>query len=72
MLGKHELFDDKGTSRSPLDVLLEILNGQNMPILYGFDSCHTHPMLVTPLGVQASIDFDNQVFQLESPWLAGK
>ncbi|WP_311568496.1 S66 family peptidase [Photobacterium arenosum] len=72
VLGKHELFDDKGTNRSPLDVLLEVLNGQNMPILYGFDSCHTHPMLVTPLGVQASIDFDNQIFQLESPWLAGK
>ncbi len=55
-MGKHELFNDKGTGRTPLDVLLEVLNGKNVPILYGFDSCHTHPMLVTPLGVQACID----------------
>ncbi|WP_459782494.1 S66 peptidase family protein, partial [Photobacterium sp. R1] len=55
VLGKHELFNDKGTGRTPLDVLLEVLNGKNIPILYGFDSCHTHPMLVTPLGVQAAI-----------------
>ncbi|USD67579.1 S66 peptidase family protein [Vibrio sp. SCSIO 43136] len=58
ILGKHELFDDKGTGRTPLDVLLEVLNGKSVPILYGFDSCHTHPMLTTPIGVQASIDFD--------------
>nr|WP_267136113.1 MULTISPECIES: S66 peptidase family protein [unclassified Vibrio] len=66
VLGKHELFDDKGTGRTPLDVLLEVLNGKNVPILYGFDSCHTHPMLVTPLGVQGTIDFDDQTFKLQS------
>jgi len=72
ILGKHELFDNKGTGRSPLDVLLEVLNGKNVPIMYGFDSCHTHPMLVTPLGIDASIDFDNQVIRLEAPWLSVK
>ena len=70
VLGKHELFDDKGTDRSPLDVLIEVLNGEKVPILYGFDSCHTHPMLVTPLGVKATIDFDKQRFELNSPWLS--
>ena len=70
VLGKHELFDDKGTGRTPLDVLLEVLNSKNVPILYGFDSCHTHPMLVTPLGVQGPIDFDAQTFKLQSQWLA--
>ncbi len=70
VLGKHELFNDKGTGRSPLDVLIEVLNGKDIPILYGFDSCHTHPMLVTPLGVQASIDFDNETIGLESHWLS--
>lgn len=64
VLGKHELFDDKGTGRTPLDVLLEVLNGKEIPILYGFDSCHTHPMLVTPLGVDVEIDFDNHQFSL--------
>lgn len=69
VLGKHELFDDKGTGRQPLDVLQEVLNGQEVAILSGFDSCHTHPMLVTPLGVKASIDFDRSSFTLESAWL---
>jgi muramoyltetrapeptide carboxypeptidase LdcA involved in peptidoglycan recycling len=70
ILGKHELFDDKGTNRTPLDVLLEVLNGQNIPIFYGFDSCHTHPMLVTPIGVKATIDFDTESFSLNGPWLS--
>lgn len=69
ILGKHELFDDKGTGRQPLDVLMEVLNGQAVPILNGFDSCHTHPMLVTPIGVQGEIDFDQQTFCITSPWL---
>lgn len=70
VLGKHELFDDKGSDRTPLDVLLEVLNGKHVPILNGFDSCHTHPMLVTPLGVNAEIDFDNQTVSLSSNWMA--
>lgn len=69
VLGKHELFDDKRTGRQPLDVLMEVLNGQAVPILNGFDSCHTHPMLVTPIGVQGEIDFDHESFSLTSPWL---
>ncbi|MPW36610.1 S66 peptidase family protein [Vibrio sp. B1Z05] len=70
ILGKHELFDDKGTGRTPLDVLLEVLNGKEVPIFYGFDSCHTHPMLVTPLGIQGRIDFDNNQFTLEEKWVS--
>lgn len=71
VLGKHELFDDKGTGRTPLDVLLEVLGEQKISILAGFDSCHTHPMLVTPLGVEVTIDFDKETFHLISPWLQG-
>ncbi|WP_117232744.1 S66 family peptidase [Vibrio maerlii] len=69
ILGKHELFDDKGTGRSPLDVLVEVINGKEVPILYGFDSCHTHPMLVTPIGVQAELDFDKETLKLTHQWL---
>jgi muramoyltetrapeptide carboxypeptidase len=70
VLGKHELFDNKGSNRTPLDVLLEVLNDQTIPILNGFDSCHTHPMLVTPLGVQCTINFDEGKIAVVSPWLA--
>jgi len=58
ILGKHELFDDKDTGRTPLDVLNEVLNGQQVPIVNGFDCAHTHPMITLPLGVPVEIDFD--------------
>lgn len=70
IFGKHELFDDKGIGRSSLDVLLEVLNGKPVLILSGFDSCHTHPMLVTPLGIQGTIDFERHTFSLDSHWLS--
>lgn len=69
VLGKHELFDDKGSGRQPLDVLLEVLNGQQVPIVAGFDSCHTHPMLVTPLGCEVKIDFEHASIEVMSDWL---
>ncbi len=69
LLGKHEGFDDKGSGRSPLDVLLEVLDGQELPIVDGFDSCHTHPMLTVPLGLEVRIDFDQERVSLVEPWV---
>lgn len=56
ILGKHALFDDRGTNRQPIDLLLEVLNGQPLPIIYDYDSCHTTPMMTTLLGAQATFD----------------
>lgn len=72
VLGKHELFNDKGTGRTPIDVLIEVLNGKNVPVLNGFNSCHTHPMLITPIGVEVSINFDSEIIKLESQWVQQK
>ena len=69
ILGKHECFDHQGTNRTPLEVLLEVLQDQKIPIFSGFDSCHTHPMLVTPIGVQATIDFNQGKLFLDSQWV---
>jgi len=69
ILGKHEGFDHKGTGRQPIEVLREVLNGQDLPIVNGFDCCHTHPMLTMPLGVQVAIDFDRQEVSLTESWL---
>lgn len=63
VLGKHELFDDEMTGRSPLEILLEVLKGQRIPILSGYDACHTHPMITLPLG--AMVELDTQVGQLK-------
>ncbi len=64
VLGKHELFNHKETGRQPIDVLNEVLNGQSVPILWDFDSCHTHPMLTVPLGATMTIDFDQQTVRV--------
>ena len=68
ILGKHELFNDQGSRRQPLDILLEVLDDKAVPILNGFDSCHTHPMLITPIGSNIEIDFDQEIIRLTSPW----
>lgn len=58
IVGKHEALKDLDTARTTLDVLLEILNGQELPIVYDFDCGHTHPMYTIPIGAQLRIDFD--------------
>ncbi|WP_196157163.1 S66 peptidase family protein [Reinekea sp. G2M2-21] len=67
LLGKHELFKDGGTGRTPLTVLQEVLAGQPLPIVNGFDSCHTHPMLTVPIGCQVEVCFDTQRVSLKEP-----
>ncbi len=72
LLGKHELFDDAGSGRTPYDVLKEVLDETDLPIVDGFDCCHTHPMLTLPLGATLAIDFDQQQVALIEPWLAAR
>ncbi|MBW5843251.1 LD-carboxypeptidase [Yersinia kristensenii] len=69
ILGKHEGFDDAGSGRTPYDVLKEVLGTKTLPIVNGFDCCHTHPMLTLPLGCQIMIDFDCQQVSLIAPYL---
>ncbi|PHM65976.1 hypothetical protein Xsto_01479 [Xenorhabdus stockiae] len=68
ILGKHEQFDDKGTGRNSLDVLKEVLNGKEVPVLADFDCCHTHPMFTMPLGVDIVVDFDSESVYLPEPY----
>ena len=69
VLGKHELFDDCGTGRKPYEILLEVLDGNPLPILADFDCCHTHPMLTLPIGCQARLDTQQKALTiLESPF----
>lgn len=56
ILGKHELFDDLKTKRKPYEVLLEVLNGREIPFIADFDCSHTHPMLTLPIGNRIELD----------------
>ncbi len=68
ILGKHEKFDDNGTGRKPYEILLEVLDGGNIPFLAEFDCCHTHPMFTMPIGCRVELDATNKrITLLESP-----
>ncbi|MGY6037437.1 S66 family peptidase [Aeromonas sp. AE23HZ002T15] len=69
VLGKHEQFDDQGSGKGPLDILLEVVGEPRFPILAEYDCAHTHPMLTLPLGIQAELDLDGQRLILLEPWL---
>ncbi|MFQ1850288.1 S66 peptidase family protein [Aeromonas veronii] len=68
ILGKHELFNDQGSGKRPLDILLEVVGEPNFPILAEFDCAHTHPMLTLPLGIEVALDLDRQQLTLLEPW----
>lgn len=69
ILGKHELFNQQGSGKRPLDILLEVVGEPTFPILAEFDCAHTHPMLTLPLGIEAELDLDAQSLTLCEPWL---
>lgn len=56
ILGKHEQYDDLGTGKQPLDLLLEQLDGLDIPVLAEFDTCHTHPMHPLAIGKKVELD----------------
>ncbi len=68
ILGKHELFNDQGSGKRPLDILLEVVGEPNFPILAEFDCAHTHPMLTLPLGIEVALELDRQQLTLLEPW----
>lgn len=68
ILGKHEQFNDNGTGRKPHEILTEVLDGCQVPLLAEFDCCHTHPMFTVPIGCRVELDATNKrVTLLEDP-----
>lgn len=69
LLGKHELFNDNGTCRMPHDILVEVLNGKEIPLISEFDCCHTHPMLTMPIGSIVTVDSTNLQVTVEGGYM---
>lgn len=69
LLGKHELFDDQGTRRTPYDILLEVMGNRDIPILADFDCCHTQPMLTLPIGRNVELDATNRKVKIMEKWI---
>jgi len=57
ILGTHNQFDHQGSLREPIEVLLEVLGDQKIPILYDVNISHDKPMLALELNVPTKIDF---------------
>ncbi|PGK63740.1 LD-carboxypeptidase, partial [Bacillus thuringiensis] len=68
-LGKHEQFNDNGTNKKPYEILLEVLNGINIPFIAEFDCCHTHPMLTVPIGIKIEMDATNKTITILEEWI---
>ncbi len=70
ILGKHECYDDLGTGRQPYDILLEQLDGIEIPILAEVDICHTHPMHPIAIGKQVKLDATAKKIYCVEKWLS--
>ncbi len=67
MYGKHELFDDQGTGRKPIDILCEVIGDlPNIPVIDGVDCSHTHPMFTLPIGAVVEIDTEKETLEIIS------
>ena len=71
ILGKHETFDDEGTGRKPYEILMEQLDGRNIPVLAEFDCCHTHPMHPMAIGKRVKLDATNKKIYCTENWQLG-
>lgn len=69
LIGKHELFDDNGTGKTTVDLLMEQLDGKDIPILADIDCAHTHPMFPLAIGKQVEVDFNHKSITCIEPWL---
>lgn len=69
ILGKHELYDDLETGKRPLDLLIEQLDGLDIPILAEFDTCHTHPMHPLAIGKKVKLDADAKMVICIENWI---
>ena len=56
ILGKHEQYEDLGTGKKPYDLLLEQLDGHQIPVLAEFDICHTHQMHPIAIGKKVRLN----------------
>ncbi|MGD6968250.1 S66 family peptidase [Rossellomorea vietnamensis] len=56
IVGKHEHFDDSKAPFTFEDLLLEVLDGREIPILTNVDIGHTFPSHVFPIGIEAEMD----------------
>ena len=69
ILGKHELFDDEGTDKKPIDLLLEQLDGRVIPILADVDCAHTHPMFPLTIGKKIRLNTLEKSITCIEPWI---
>jgi muramoyltetrapeptide carboxypeptidase LdcA involved in peptidoglycan recycling len=63
ILGTHYQFEDQKSGRQPINVLLEVLGNQKLPILYDVNLSHDKPMLAIKLNIPTEIDFQQRIIR---------
>lgn len=58
VLSKPEVYDCEGAPFSDVDLLVEILDDPEIPVISSFDCGHTHPMLSVPQAITFAISSD--------------
>ncbi|WJE17159.1 LD-carboxypeptidase [Halobacillus sp. ACCC02827] len=69
LLGKHERYDDLGTGKEPIDLLMEQLDGRDIPVIGEFDTSHTHPMHPLAIGKKVRMDTQTRTVQCVEAWI---
>lgn len=69
ILGKHELFEDRGSKRKPYEILEEVIGEYSFPFLAEVDCSHTHPIFTMPIGSKIELDATNKSIKLISQYL---
>lgn len=69
ILGKHEQYDEAGTGKQPFNLLVEQLDGRNIPILANVDCSHTHPMFPLAIGKRIQLNTTEKSITCIENWL---
>lgn len=64
VLGKVKNYDDIGSGKNLIDIILEIVKKPTFPILADYDCGHTLPINTLPIGKKAKLDSDNKMITI--------
>lgn len=71
IVGRPHDFEDEGAPFSREDLLREVLDGRQLPVVMDFDCSHTHPMLTLAQGreIRVEADRDRVEIAVRGPWV---
>jgi muramoyltetrapeptide carboxypeptidase len=69
ILGIHSNYDSQKSGRESYEILKEIMDRPEIPIVADVNCAHVNPMLTLPLGVRVELDATNKVITILEDWI---